>query len=285
MSASNRTEEDAVSIYERPQGSASKARSARTSDVLIGASLGAAFWFVVCELGFPRIFGLGRLSLLPVPLVLGGIIGATRFRQALGWVTSALLVLLLVVGFTPVMEAPTDRLIRRDVMPESADAIVVLSAGVTHDGLLPQQGLDRLLKGIELARSGVAPRIILTRELKKWGGRVITSDADQSRLISFAGTQVIATGRTASTREEALRVHDLAAKSGWTRLILVTSAFHSRRACETFEKTGLTVSCVPADSRDVAVVNLEGPDDRVRAFAMWSYELAGTIRYWAAGWI
>ena len=65
----------------------------------------------------------------------------------------------------------------------------------------------------------------------------------------------------------------------------MTSPFHSRRACETFEKVGIAVSCVPADSRDLAVLNLTGPDDRVRAFSMWSYELAGTLRYWLAGWI
>ena len=264
---------------------ATEDRKSIYSNVLIGVSLGAAFWLVTWELGLPRIFGLGRLSLLPVPMLLGGVLGATRFKWALAWVTSAMLLLLAVVAYTPVMEGPTDRLVRRDPVPASADAIVVLSAGVTLDGLLPQQGLDRLLKGVELARSGVAGRIVLTRELKKWRGRNITSDADQNRVVAFGETTVITTGRTASTREEALRVKDLAAKNGWTRVVLVTSAFHSRRACQTFEKAGLAVSCIPADSRDVAVSNLRGPDDRARAFAMWTYELAGTIRYWAAGWI
>lgn len=252
---------------------------------LTGAVLGAGLWLLLSELGLPRIFGIGRLSFIPVALVIGALVGVTRFRRSLVWVGAVLVALLLIVAFTPVMEPAADRLIRRDRIPRAADAIVVLSAGVTLDGMLPQQGLDRILKGVELARAGVAPRIVLTRESKSWRGQVVTSDRDQSRLVAFAETPVITTGRTRSTREEALRVKEIAEREGWTRVVLVTSAFHSRRACETFEEAGLAVSCVPADSRDLAVINLIGPDDRVRAFAMWTYELAGTLRYWAAGWI
>ena len=252
---------------------------------LTGAVLGAALWLLICELGFPRIFGIGRLSVLPLPILTGALIGLTRFRRTLVWLNAFSIVLLSLVAFTPVMEPATDRLIRRDPVPAQADAIVVLSAGVTLDGMLPQQGLDRIIKGVELARARVAPRIILTRERKNWRGEVITSDRDQNRLAAFAGANVITTGRTASTRDEALRVKEIADRHGWKRIVLVTSAFHSRRACETFEKVGLAVSCVPADSRDLAVINLIGPDDRVRAFSLWTYELAGTLRYWAAGWI
>jgi uncharacterized SAM-binding protein YcdF (DUF218 family) len=278
--------EDHKSIYERPRVWASRLKHVRGADVLVGACLGAAFWFLVSELGLPAIFGAGGLSLLPFAILAGAVTGATRFRLATAWITASLLGLLLVLAFTPIMEAPSARLIRRDPVPSGgADAIVVLSAGMTLDGLLPQQGLDRLLKGVELARAGVARQIILTREQKKRHGRVITNEADQNRLVAFAGTDVVATGRAASTREEALHVKALADKNGWKRIVLVTSPFHSRRACATFEKAGLQVSCVPADSRDVAVIHLEGPDDRVGAFSLWLYELAGTIRYWAAGWI
>lgn len=277
--------ETTQSIYEPSRRWATVLSRVLWREVIVGTVLGAALWLVLSELGIPRIFGIGRLAVLPLAMVAGGIIGATRFRSSLIAMTAALLAVVLVVAFTPVMQGPTERLIRRDDVPATADAIVVLSAGVTLDGLLPQQGLDRLLKGVELARAGVATRIVLTRELKRWNGKVITSDADQARLIEFAETTVIATGRTASTREEALRVKELASRGGWTRIVLVTSPFHSRRACQTFEKVGLTVSCVPADSRDVSVNNLTGADDRVRAFSMWTYELAGSLRYWYAGWI
>lgn len=253
--------------------------------VILGAVIGAAFWYAVSTLGFPQIFGLGTLSLLPLAIAVGSVAGITRFARSFAYMTAALLLLLLVVAFTPVMKGPGDRLIRRDIPPPRADAIVVLSAGVTMDGMLPQQGMDRLIKGVELARAGVAPRIVVTREEKTWGGRVITSDADQQRILAFAETPAMITGRVTSTREEALRVKAIAERQGWHRIVLVTSPFHSRRACATFEKAGLVVSCIPADSRDLAVNNLEGTENRVRAFALWIYELAGTIRYRSAGWI
>ena len=67
--------------------------------------------------------------------------------------------------------------------------------------------------------------------------------------------------------------------------MLVTSPFHTRRACRTFETVGLKVTCVPSDSRDIAIRRLAFPHDRLKAFGMWLYEAAGTIRYRQLGWI
>ena len=272
-------------IYERLKNAATSRDVTGSSRAAGGAVAGAALWFTVSELGFPELLGLGRISFLPLAMAIGAVAGITRFARWLVLSTAALLGLLLVVAFTPVMEGPTARLVRRDAAPVPADAIVVLSAGVTLDGKLPQQALDRLIKGVELARAGVAPRIVKTREMKTVRGRPVTADLDQNRIAALAETEVITTGEATSTRGEALRVKEIATREGWNRIVLVTSPFHSRRACATFEKVGLVLSCIPADSRDIAVLNLVGPGDRVRAFAMWTYELAGTLRYWIAGWI
>jgi len=272
-------------IYEEPQAAASADRSAKVRAGIEGAVAAIAFWLVFSELGFPRIAGIGRLSVLPIAIVGGVLIGMTRFRRALVTVTAALTLFLLLLAFTPLMRGPTKRLVRIDPVPQTADAIVILSAGVTPDGMLPQQGLDRLLKGVELARRGAAPSIVLTREEKRIGRRAVTTQLDQQRIAAFANTKVILTQKVASTRDEAVQMKAIATREGWTRIILVTSPFHSRRACATFEKAGLTVSCVPSDSRDIAIRTLGGPEDRVRAFGMWTYELAGTLRYWFSGWI
>ncbi|MGI9042910.1 MAG: YdcF family protein [Gemmatimonadaceae bacterium] len=250
-----------------------------------GAVLGAGTWLILSELGFPHIAGIGTLEILPVAAALGALAGLTRFHAPLVWFGTVSTALLMVVAFTNLIVAPARAMFRTDPLPASADAIVVLSAGVTGDGMLAQQGLDRVLKGIELARSGVAPRIVLTRERKRVRGKWVTTSADQERLVSMAGVEVVTTGVSRSTREEALRVRALALEGQWTRIVLVTSAFHARRACATFEKLELDVSCIPADSRDVAVLTLAEPADRVRAFAMWLYEAAGTARYRMAGWL
>ncbi len=250
-----------------------------------GAVVATGIWLILSELGLPHLAGIGTLGLSPVAAGFGALAGLMRLRRPLVWFGAVSIATLLVVGFTSVVVSPAQAMLRSDPLPASADAIVVLSAGVTRDGMLPQQGLDRLLKGIELARSGVAPRIVLTRERKRVQGKWVTTSVDQERLAPMAGVEVIRTGVSRSTREEALRVQVLARGKGWTRVVLVTSAFHARRACATFEKVGLEVSCIPADSRDVAVLTLAEPHDRVRAFALWMYEMVGTARYRMAGWL
>jgi uncharacterized SAM-binding protein YcdF (DUF218 family) len=273
------------------EASPARASSGRAQDsavalALTGGACGIAVGFLMGELGVPHIFALSRLALLPPMLVLGAILGLTKLRSVLPGVAAVLLAIVSIIALTPVMHGAARRLIRSDPLPASADAVVVLSAGVSMDGMLNQQGLDRLLKGIELVKAGVAPRLVLTRERKRLGSRYITSAADQTRLIRLGGaTEVISSGLVTSTREEALRIREIAQRSGWTRVVLVTSPLHARRACATFEKAGLVVSCIPSDSRDIALNSLQGPDNRLRAFGMWIYELAGTLRYWQAGWI
>jgi uncharacterized SAM-binding protein YcdF (DUF218 family) len=80
-------------------------------------------------------------------------------------------------------------------------------------------------------------------------------------------------------------VKGIADREGWKRIVLVTSPFHSRRACATFEHVGLAVTCSPSDSRDIAVHSLTDSGDRVSAFSMWIYEVAATLHYRMHGWV
>jgi uncharacterized SAM-binding protein YcdF (DUF218 family) len=151
---------------------------------------------------------------------------------------------------------------------------------------LPQQGLDRLIKAVELVKSGVAPVLVVTREERRIDGGKTATSADQQRIIALAGIpHILSTVAVKSTHDEAMQIARLATNHGWKRIVLVTSPFHSRRACGTFEKAGLIISCVPSDSRDVAIRNLKFPSDRIQAFRMWLYETAGTLRYRQLDWL
>jgi uncharacterized SAM-binding protein YcdF (DUF218 family) len=262
-----------------------------TADVALpritsGMVVGAAIWMIIKTLGVPNVFHiLGFEGIIPFAIA-GGIVGLTRFRRVLAYAATLLLIVLLVIAYTSVIVSPARKLIRRDPLPSSANAVVVLSAGVTADGLLHQQGLDRLLKGLQLVRDRIAPVLVVTREQREVHHRKVTAARDQDSLAMLAGVvNVIATPLEGSTHDEAMAVALIARKSGWTHIVLVTSPFHSRRACATFEKTGLTVSCAPSDSRDVAVGTLDTADDRVGAFGMWIYEMAATLQYSRKGWM
>ena len=286
MSEPQRDSADA-SIYETRNSAASDPRSdGRAIRALTGFVMGAAVWLLLSRFGVPHIFGFpstgGELAFGAV----GAVLGLTRFRKLLVWLAALLVALLVVVSFTSVVERPAKSLIRTDRIPKSADAVVVLSAGVTGDGFMPQQGSDRLRKGLELVRSGIAPYLVVSRERRFIGKTQVSSVNDQDKLISMAGVPTfVQTGWARSTRDEALYVARLARDREWKRIVLVTSPFHSRRACATFEWAGVLVSCVPSDSRDISVRSLSDPDDRIAAFGMLMYETAGTIQYHLRGWL
>jgi uncharacterized SAM-binding protein YcdF (DUF218 family) len=275
-------------IYEpgKPQTSNSMTSSVALPRIASGMVVGAAIWMIIKTLGVPNVFHiLGFGGIIPFAIA-GAFLGLTKCQRVMSYAAALILIALLVIAYTPLIVSPARNLIRRDALPTSANAVVVLSAGVTADGFLHQQGLDRLLKGLQLVRAGVSPVLVVTREQREVHDRKVTAVRDQDSLAALAGvTNVVATPLEASTHDEAIAVALIAKKSGWTRIVLVTSPFHSRRACATFEKAGLAVSCAPSDSRDVAVGTMDTADDRVGAFGMWIYEMAATLQYRRKGWL
>lgn len=125
----------------------------------------------------------------------------------------------------------------------SADAVVVLS-GSKH---------ERLDRGLELMRAGVAPTLVIS------GG----FDARQPRAsrLCHAGQGdgfgvVCFTPDPDSTRGEAERVGRLAEERGWRRVLVVTSRFHVTRARMLFDR------CLDGD---VDAVGVDYPSSSIPA--------------------
>jgi uncharacterized SAM-binding protein YcdF (DUF218 family) len=241
---------------------------------------------IVCQFGVPNILGICTTGgEIPIGIA-GALVAQTRLYRAVIWVTISLLLLLGIISFTNVSASLVRPLIRVDTIPNDADAVVVLSGGVTNDGYLPQQGGDRVRKALELMKAHVAPVLVVTRERTREGSRGVNSAGDQDAFVRLAGVDsVIRSGWVTSTRAEAEQVSRIAAANHWKRVIVVTSPVHSRRACATFESLGMKVSCIPADSRDISLNRMTSAHDRVGAFALWLYELAGTLRYRQLGYL
>jgi uncharacterized SAM-binding protein YcdF (DUF218 family) len=253
-----------------------------------GATLGIVFWVLLFTLGVAWVFHIGGFDGMLPCAIIGALLGAYgRRRLALVGVMAAALVLLVVV-YTPIISGPVHSYIRSDPLPSRADAIMVLSAGMNDDGTISTTAVDRLIKGLELFNRGIASNLVLSREAYIVNGRIVTSKADQERIVSLspnALSKLVVAGITHSTHDEAISARDLFRSRGWTRMIIVTSPMHTRRACATFEHVGVVVTCVPSNTRHMAIGLISTPDDRVRAFQVWLYELAGTIRYRQLGWI
>jgi uncharacterized SAM-binding protein YcdF (DUF218 family) len=141
-------------------------------------------------------------------------------------------------------------LVREDAL-ERADAIVVLGGAP----------LDRAPLGAQLLREGWAPVIVFTggvkdEKLSLYG--IDRSEAalglDAARLDSALAARVILLETGTSTQEEAEAVLAQAIERHWSRVIVVTTEFHTRRAGRVFRKVlrpvGVTVVMRAAPGHD-----------------------------------
>lgn len=114
---------------------------------------------------------------------------------------------------------------------QKADAIVVLGGTM----------YERPLEGVELYKEGWAPRVFLIREISDWGetllkerGITFTSAVDlQIEVVERLGVPREAIGvlePANSTAEESAHVLELATRENFSRVIVITSKQHTRRA-------------------------------------------------------
>ncbi|MFL5632176.1 MAG: YdcF family protein [Gemmatimonadaceae bacterium] len=211
----------------------------------------------------------------------------TRLRPVLWLVAGILARLCIVIGYTPRVKSMAEQFVRRDPVPARADAIAVLSMGLTADGLMRSETLDRLLTGLQLANRGVAPVMLVSQERRRFGGESVSDSADLQNVVALARAEIpiIFVDSIFTTRTEALRMKAVAQQHGWTSLIVVTSPMHSKRACATFEAVGFKVACTPAEVRQSGLYERANAEDRLRAFRSWLYETFATDSYRRRGWI
>src|SRR4029079_9844642 len=169
-----------------------------------------------------------------------------RLVSILGAVT---LVLFAVLAYTPLIGAISRRL---DTVPEPgpADAIVVLGAGSTRDGVLSDPSLRRFVGGLLLYRRGLAPRLILMGPAYEGSPIDGETRAAIPRQLGIPASAIVVEGGGLTTRQEAELAAARVRTLGGRRVLLVTSAQHMHRARRFFERAGLEV--VPAPVIEVS---------------------------------
>jgi uncharacterized SAM-binding protein YcdF (DUF218 family) len=252
-----------------------------------GAILGALCAIAAHVLGVQQLLRRPDIALYIPAAVVGAVLGVTRLRPLL-WIAAGVIVLIcLLVAYTPLVGPMARPLIRRDAIPARVDAIAVLSAGLTEDGMMRGETLDRLLSGLALSRRGIAPAVLVSRERRAFHGQPVSDSADLQNITSLIGatTSIIFVDSIFTTRTEALRMRAIAQRNNWRTLAVVTSPLHTRRACATFEAVGFRVVCVPASVRGAGLSGGRNAEDRLSAFRSWLYETFATDSYRRRGWI
>ena len=146
------------------------------------------------------------------------------------------------------------------VAPGSADVAVLLTGIAAadrppYDRVFLSTGADRVLHTVQLWRQGCFGRILVTGGSGALGGGAGRSEAEQLRqvlrLSGVPDSVIVVEERARNTRENAVFTAQLLARhpalAPRGRLLLVTSAFHMRRAAGCFRQAGLAVTPFPAD--------------------------------------
>jgi uncharacterized SAM-binding protein YcdF (DUF218 family) len=252
-----------------------------------GAAIGIALWCML--LAFQLLAGKTADSPGVLMFGLAGIaIRMSPLGDALLPLLAVAAAIVVAVTQTPLSDAVASRWIRTDAFPDSGvAAVVVLSAAVNANETISSEALDHLITGLELTGAGKAPVLVTTTVRQFYPGGAVSSETDQSRIVALFGRQVrwIRTRPGRSTRDEAVNAAKLLLPHGSTRIAVVASPMHTRRACSAFEAVGFLVTCVPARSRASGGVSPASPQDRLVVFGNWVYEVTGTAKYRMRGWL
>ena len=135
--------------------------------------------------------------------------------------------------------------------PSNSEALVVLAGSATY--------LERAHHAAQLFKAGHAPLILLTNDSVRSGWSVeqqcnplfVERATEELKRLGVPVEKIeIVPGVVTNTYDEATRLRDYARKRGWRSILVVTSAYQSRRALWTlryvFQDTNISIGLDPA---------------------------------------
>ena len=211
------------------------------------------------------VVSIGILGLLLLP---------TRFARAGRALAFASLIVLAILGLSPVGNALIipleERFPRWDATRGAPDGIIVLGGAISpdvssaRDEVALNEAAERLTVAAELARRYPDARIVFSGG----SGALIYDEGAEAplarRLLESFGiprARITLEDRSRNTVENAVLSKAIAQPKPGERWLLVTSAHHLPRAVGVFRKAGFPVEAYPVDWRT------RGPEDALRPFA------------------
>jgi uncharacterized SAM-binding protein YcdF (DUF218 family) len=255
-------------------GEPARCTNQRFGAALQGAIIGllAAFSF----LQFRLDASTAALS-MAIALVGGAALGVSPARRLLWWIAGLAAAWIALIAFTPLAHYAVKNSIAID-QGGNADAVVVLGCGVMKDGTPSSSAEDRISHASSIVRQGRAHCVVLCGVLWTPGIRRQLEDPSPAITVSWSGPVV-------NTHDEALATERLARARGWKRVIVVTQAWHMRRAAAVFRTTGLDVLQSSALETRYDLTDPEQLSDRFQAVRDWLHEAIGFRVYQMRGWI
>ena len=169
-------------------------------------------------------------------------------KKFLGW-TLAIILTALVVGF--VLLVGVGFYLSPQNNPDKADAIVVVSGGQTT---------SRAEKGIDLYKQGYAPKIIFSGAALDDGPSNAFAMRDQALASGVPASNIYIDEKSQNTYENAVNSKVILQSLAASKIILVTSPYHQRRANQTFESVL---------GKDYQLIGVSAFDDRWSKSQWW----------------
>jgi uncharacterized SAM-binding protein YcdF (DUF218 family)/glycosyltransferase involved in cell wall biosynthesis len=173
--------------------------------------------------------------------------------------------------------------LRVEAAPVKADAIVIFGGGVGETGRAGGGALERLKQGVDLYNAGYAPSLIIS------SGYVYTlHEAEVMRASAIeqgvAADAVLLEERAVNTYQNVRFVDDILQQHRWSRVLLVSSPYHMRRALLVWKRNapGVTVIPTPPAGSQFFEHTRGASFEQVRAILQ---EYIAIAAYWRRGWL
>jgi len=204
-------------------------------------------------------------GLLVIVFVLLGILTKRKLAKLIPFSFALFVYLLSIEPIKDVLYKPLEEAYPVPSKPEG-DAIVILGGGAYNTGILKEDSTKRLLTGFVLhkqtnlpiilsggASIGALPEAEIMKEL------LLTLGVDKSKIHTDVNSK--------DTEENAQEVKKLCERLRCRRVVLVSSAYHMRRAVLSFQKAGLEVVPYPTDFKRDMRYNLYSLLPKMGVFA------------------
>lgn len=170
-----------------------------------------------------------------------------RFGKVLLYVVGVGVVLFFMTTIPTIQDWVTKPLFISE-QPMKSNVIIVLGGGVEKNGAIGPIVADRIHEGVLLANEGWAHTILLSGGVAHLKKEYVESVQMKEYLRAHEQTNasIVLEEHSTSTRQNAEFTKTVMEQRGWKHALVVTSAFHSKRACDVFHTLHMSVICVAA---------------------------------------
>jgi uncharacterized SAM-binding protein YcdF (DUF218 family)/glycosyltransferase involved in cell wall biosynthesis len=167
--------------------------------------------------------------------------------------------------------------------PEPANAIVVFGGGVGESGEAGGSYQERVRTAVDLYHGGYANAVVFSS-----GFVYAFKEAEVMRALAVTqgvpASNIILETASASTNEYVRAVRKILEQHGWTRILLVSSPYHMRRALMTWNKLAPEVTVVPTPPATSQFYN-HGVGASLRQIKGIAHEYVAMAYYRVKGWL